>query len=212
LHSFCIEQFTCPSYLRFSLILQCKDGRVTIDRRSPNEEDEDLAQQQARGANLAAVNDDIVTIRLTIDRDRTKSQPVKAHSYKSQITLLIVNIFAQGFVFSKIRSVPDADPGSAPVIGSLVVSTQPNSEASNAKTRVWKTPYTKAAVTAAVPGKLPVAITRLTATLRTEVEKPVVVRLLLPDSPRTQPISRLLITNANMPAKACKRIAPNIRK
>jgi hypothetical protein len=65
-------------------------------------------------------------------------------------------------------------------------------------------------VTAAVPGKFVVAITRATATLRTEVEKVMALRFSMPGWPRSHPAAMLATTKANIPMKARRCVAASI--
>src|SRR5262245_43301780 len=79
---------------------------------------------------------------------------------------------------------PAAPAGAAPAV---VAVSRPQARATRAITIVWNRANTVVAVTADVPGKLAVAMTRATPTLRTDVATARAVRSSLPGPPSSQP-------------------------
>src|SRR5262245_12400611 len=79
---------------------------------------------------------------------------------------------------------------------------RPHARATTARTTVWKIAKVVAAVTAAVPGKLIVTMTRLTPTLRTAVAMAMAVRVSRAAPPSSHPAARPAATRADIPATA----------
>src|SRR4051812_34384061 len=78
-------------------------------------------------------------------------------------------------------------------------ASRPQPRATSAMTTVWNNAYAVAAVTAAVPPKLLVAMTSATPTFRTAVVIASVLRLALPDGDNNHPAARPEITSASIP-------------